>query len=123
VAAFELWAARAQLEGEPSCRHLVQAGGEHGDGCGAPAPDVRHFGAETDPAGADRDLGEQHGRIVAPSVGQLERVVAELFCPRGDVQYNFAAGFEWGEPDREAGAIRPELWSGYMHVPQRARLP
>ena len=77
----ELWAAGAQAEGEPAVRYLVQAGGEHGNGRGAAAPDVEYPGAESDPAGAHRDLGEQHGCVVAPPLGQVEGLVAELFGP------------------------------------------
>ena len=68
-------------------------------------------------------LDQGVGRVVAPSLGQVERIVGELFGPGGDVQHRFPVGLQRREPDaeRERG-VRAGPRRRCRHGQQCARL-
>jgi len=95
-------AAGPETEHEASTRDLVERRGQHRDaGWGTP-PHVEYAGAQRDPAGTSRDLGQQHRGVVAPPLGEEEGVVPQVFRTLRDMEHDRAPGFHRGQADGEA---------------------
>ena len=95
-------AAGPEAEDEAATRDLVERRSQHRDAGWGTAPHVEYAGAERDPAGTCRDLGQQHRGVVAPPLREEEGVVTQVFRPLRDMQHDRAAGFHRSQADSEA---------------------
>jgi hypothetical protein len=96
--------AGAQAQHVTPLADLVEGGGGHRQrGRGAP-PDRQDGGGEVDPGGAQRDLGQDRGRVQSPALGQREDLIPQLVGEHGGADDDIPPGLHRREPHAAAGS-------------------